>query len=74
MISNSSRTKNRLNRYYWLFQVTGGGKVYGYKVEPESMASVDNDGMVSVLSGPGTITYTAGMVKSMHNNHTAKVK
>merc|ERR1719228_1154504 len=29
--------------------------------------------MVSVLSGPGTITYTAGMVKSMHNNHTAKV-
>ena len=56
-----------------LFQVTGGGKVYGYAVSPDTMATVDSEGKVKVMAGPGTVTVTAGMSSSMHNNDTAKV-
>jgi len=59
--------------YQLSYKVTGGGKVYGYKVEPEGMATIDNEGKVQVLDGPGLLTVTAGMSKSMHNNHTSKV-
>ena len=57
-----------------IFQVTGGGKVYGYAVSPDTMATVDSEGKVKVVAGPGTVTVTAGMSSSMHNNDTAKVK
>ena len=57
-----------------MFQVTGGGKVYGYAVSPDTMATVDSEGKVKVVAGPGTVTVTAGMSSSMHNNDTAKVK
>ena len=55
------------------YKVTGGGKVYGYKVEPESMATVDNKGKVTIRNGPGVLSVTAGMTQSMHNNDTARV-
>ena len=57
-----------------MLQVTGGGKVYGYEVSPDTMATVDTEGKVKVVAGPGTVTVTAGMSSSMHNNDTAKVK
>ena len=57
-----------------IFQVTGGGKVYAYAVSPDTMATVDSEGKVKVVAGPGTVTVTAGMSSSMHNNDTAKVK
>ena len=47
--------------------------MYGYKVEPEDMATIDNEGKVKVLNGPGLLTVTAGMSQSMHNNHTSSV-
>ena len=56
-----------------MLQVSGGGKVYGYEVSPDSMATVDSEGKVKVVAGPGTVTVTAGMTSSMHNNDTAKV-
>jgi len=59
--------------YQLSYKVTGGGKVYGYKVEPEDMATIDNEGKVKVLNGPGLLTVTAGMSQSMHNNHTSSV-
>ena len=37
------------------------------------MATVDNEGKVKVVKGPGLLTVTAGMTQSMHNNHTAEV-
>ena len=69
------------------FQVSGGGRVYGYSLQPDSLATVDSDGkvrslnissleynlQVSVHNGPGKFTVTAGMSGSMHNNHTAQV-
>ena len=57
-----------------MFQVTGGGKVYSYAVSPDTMATVDSEGKVKVVAGPGTVTVTSGMSSSMHNNDTAKVK
>jgi len=59
--------------YQLSYKVTGGGKVYGYSVEPDNMATVDNEGKVKVVKGPGLLTVTAGMTQSMHNNHTAEV-
>ena len=59
--------------YTLTYKVTGGGKVYKYTAEPESLAKVDAEGKVKVFSGPGTVTVTAGMTKSPHNNATAKV-
>ena len=53
--------------------MTGGGKVYGYKVEPDNMATIDNEGKVKIMNGPGLLTVTAGMTQSMHNNHTSKI-
>lgn len=55
------------------YKTTGGGKVYGYRTSPSSSATVDSEGTMTVVSGPGTITLTAGMVKSIHNNATAKL-
>jgi len=60
--------------YQLSYKVSGGGKVYGYKVEPEDMATVDNEGKVKIMKGPGLITVTAGMTQSMHNNQTSKIK
>ena len=57
-----------------MFQVTGGGKVYSYAVSPDTMATVDSEGKVKVVAGPGTVTVTSGMSSSMHNNDTAKVE
>ena len=37
------------------------------------MATVDNEGKVKILKGPGLLTVTAGMTQSMHNNHTSKI-
>ena len=54
--------------------MTGGGKVYSYVVSPDTMATVDSEGKVKVVSGPGTVTVTSGMSSSMHNNDTAKVE
>ena len=48
--------------------------MYGYEVSPDTMATVDSEGKVKVVAGPGTVTVTAGMSSSMHNNDTAKVK
>ena len=48
--------------------------MYGYAVSPDTMATVDSEGKVKVVAGPGTVTVTAGMSSSMHNNDTAKVK
>ena len=48
--------------------------MYGYEVSPDTMATVDTEGKVKVVAGPGTVTVTAGMSSSMHNNDTAKVK
>ena len=67
--------------------MSGGGRVYGYSLQPDSLATVDSDGkvqslnissleynlQVSVHKGPGKFTVTAGMSGSMHNNHTAQV-
>ena len=67
--------------------MSGGGRVYGYSLQPDSLATVDSDGkvqslnissleynlQVSVHNGPGKFTVTAGMSGSMHNNHTAQV-
>ena len=69
------------------FQVSGGGRVYSYSLQPDNLATVDSDGkvgsltissvqplqQVSVHKGPGKFTVTAGMSGSMHNNHTAQV-
>ena len=71
----------------WFFQVSGGGRVYSYSLQPDNLATVDSDGkvgsltissvqplqQVSVHKGPGKFTVTAGMSGSMHNNHTAQV-
>ena len=57
-----------------IIQVTGGGKVYSYAVSPDTMATVDSEGKVKVVAGPGTVTVTSGMSSSMHNNDTAKVE
>ena len=67
-------------------QVSGGGRVYSYSLQPDNLATVDSDGkvgslpsssvkplQVSVHKGPGKFTVTAGMSGSMHNNHTAQV-
>ena len=54
--------------------MTGGGKVYSYAVSPDTMATVDSEGKVKVVAGPGTVTVTSGMSSSMHNNDTAKVE
>eukprot|EP00090_Calanus_glacialis_P028282 TRINITY_DN45475_c0_g1_i1.p1 TRINITY_DN45475_c0_g1~~TRINITY_DN45475_c0_g1_i1.p1 ORF type:complete len:919 (-),score=251.02 TRINITY_DN45475_c0_g1_i1:238-2994(-) len=59
--------------YQLSYKVTGGGKVYGYKVEPDNMATIDNEGKVKIMNGPGLLTVTAGMTQSMHNNHTSKI-
>ena len=66
-------TPDITTNYTLTYKVTGGGKVYKYVVEPESLAKVDAEGKVKVFSGPGTITVTAGQSKSMHNNATARV-
>merc|ERR1712032_77708 len=55
------------------YKVSGGGRVYGYSLQPDNLATVDSDGKVSVHNGPGKFTVTAGMSGSMHNNHTAQV-
>ena len=47
--------------------------MYGYKAEPEDMATVNNEGKVKILNGPGLVTVTSGMTQSMHNNHTSKI-
>ena len=31
------------------FQVTGGGRVYSYNLQPDNLATVDSDGKVSSL-------------------------
>ena len=32
-----------------VFQVTGGGRVYSYSLQPDNLATVDSDGKVSSL-------------------------
>merc|ERR1712032_1119650 len=59
--------------YTLSYKVSGGGRVYGYSLQPDNLATVDSDGKVSVHNGPGKFTVTAGMSGSMHNNHTAQV-
>ena len=59
--------------YELSYKVTGGGKVYGYEVSPDNLATVDSEGKVRVVNGPGLLTVTAGMTNSMHNNQTAEV-
>ena len=66
-------TPDIITNYTLTYKVSGGGKVYKYVAEPESMAKVDGEGKVKVFSGPGTITVTAGQSQSMHNNATARV-
>ena len=55
--------------YELSYKVTGGGKVYGYEVSPDNLATVDSEGKVRVVNGPGLLTVTAGMTNSMHNNY-----
>ena len=59
--------------YELSYKVSGGGKVYGYSVTPDHLATVDSEGKVKVVAGPGSITVTAGMSQSPHNNDTAIV-
>lgn len=40
-------------QYELKYKVTGGGKVYKYAVSPDTMANVDSEGTVTVVSGPG---------------------
>ena len=63
--------------YELTYKVSGGGKVYRYQVQPDTMATADSEGKVRVvtaqLAGPGSFSVTAGMSQSAHNNATARV-
>ena len=52
----------------------GGSKVYQWSVSDEDIATVDNEGLITIHNGPGEVIVKAAMPNSPHNYDQIKVR